>query len=540
MIDSSDIDMTQGRLHHADGTFSDYIVVRFLSAGLHFSDIDQSDPQAKLKDIAHWRYFKVCEQGESRPAIIAFLRLERDQPVGAVFPDLSHITDSGEELLSANSFITYTMRALLSRGWLRYEKGTWRVATPQSESEWRRRGQAVIRRLASQNRLHLELGPGRRPPERLDFGDIPVDVYKDLIAVDRCGFLSDVVWRKRPRLVFNTSFFLLEEDDFFSYHSALGEAYNLWVSDGIIHRPPLYRRGAIFSHGDGRWKVGFFALSDLGITLPNGLRLLPRHIPLPTRAVPFTLNDDGPSDLTLYTRYYGVASRGRVLGYTPTEAGRFELTVVDRRIVGWKMGGNLALPQNGFVISFAPGVLSPATVSELRNALRTRFLLNYHFVNPEHQTIKQAMQVGPRLLQDGRSVLTNTYLEDNEQFWASRALDDGAWQIGAVPTDFQTGVDQGRYARVGLGADDVGNLVLVVVAGVERGVGIPGVDSYGATLVELVDLLVEAGAVNAVNLDGGGSTQAYYLGGQAVVPGNRRGLPRVHYERMVPSVGILF
>jgi exopolysaccharide biosynthesis protein len=46
--------------------------------------------------------------------------------------------------------------------------------------------------------------------------------------------------------------------------------------------------------------------------------------------------------------------------------------------------------------------------------------------------------------------------------------------------------------------------------------------------------------VDAVNLDGGGSTQAYYLGGEIIGSGDRRGLPQVRYERMIPSVGLVY
>lgn len=69
---------------------------------------------------------------------------------------------------------------------------------------------------------------------------------------------------------------------------------------------------------------------------------------------------------------------------------------------------------------------------------------------------------------------------------------------------------------------------------------VPEVESAGATLSELVHLLREAGAVDAVNLDGGGATQAYFMGGRVIVPGDRRGLPLVQCERMVPSVGIVW
>jgi hypothetical protein len=534
MIMRPDVVKTQDRVYHQDGSFYDTVVVRFTPEGLCFRDIDQSDPRVKLCDIAHLRYYKACARGESKAVVVAYLRLAQDLPVGKVLAGLSPVTERGETLLSANSTITYTLRALLSRGWLDYHDDAWRVRVPASEAAWRERGRAVLDLLVSQDRLHLE--SGRRSLSSVDFAGFSAS--QNLIPIARCGFLSDLVWHQRPRLAFNSAFFLLEDEDFGSHHAALGEAYDLWVADGAIHRPPLYRRGTLFD--DGRWRAGFFGLDDLQIVLPTGLRLWPAGLPLPDGAIPFTLNDEGPSEVTLYTRYCGVAGQGVALGRTPVAPGRFELTVVDRRVVGYQAGGDLELPQNGFAISFAPRVLPAAGRGELLNALRTRFRLDYGFARPEHRAIEQALQAGPVLLRQGRATLSGTYLQEQEQFWPSRSLGDGRWQVGVVPTDYKLDVDRTRAGRAGLGVDRAGNLVLAMVSGVNRGLEVRGVDSEGATLNELVDLLAEAGAVDAINLDGGGSTQAYYEGGQALVPGDRRGRPQVHYERMVPSVGIVF
>jgi hypothetical protein len=528
MSTSLPITKSGGRLHHADGTFADYVVFRFCSSGLDFEDINQSDPQIKLKDIAHLRHFQARQRGEDDPKIVTFVLPEEDRPVEQVFPGAASIGPGGEQLLSANSFITATMRRLVGEGGLHFRHGGWRGVGD---------GREVVEWLASRNWLHLELGPGRHPPARLDFPDL--GVYENLVAVGRCGFVSEAAGRLRPRLAFNSAFFLLEHDDFFSHHSALGEAYNLWVSGAVIHRPSLYRRGSIFLR-EGRWEVGRIGLDDLEVILPTGLRLLPHGLQLPTGALPYTLNERGPSEVTLYTRYNGVAGQGQVLGYTPAGPGRWELTVVDRRVVSWKAGGALALPQNGFVISFAPGVLSPSEQRDLQTAVRTRPLLDYRMARPHLQSIEQALQVGPILLRGGRSPLTNAYLEEEEQFWASRRLADGTWQIGVVPTDFETNVDQRRHGRVGLGIDPEGGLILVMVACVKPEIRVPGEESAGATLSELTTLLQEAGAVDAVNLDGGGSTQAYYLGGEIVGSGDRRGLLQVRYERMIPSVGLVY
>jgi len=91
-----------------------------------------------------------------------------------------------------------------------------------------------------------------------------------------------------------------------------------------------------------------------------------------------------------------------------------------------------------------------------------------------------------------------------------------------------------------LGITATGNLMVAVMMGSEtKGVKNPALDSAGATLVELAQLMQENGAVDAVNLDGGGSSQLFFVGGSTTVPGNRLGLQAVHYERMVPSIGVV-
>ena len=537
-----DIEKIQNRIHWGDSAFSDYTLLRFPSAGFRFVDIDQQNPQVKLKDAAYLRWVKAIARGETDPCIVAFLRLERDHPVSESFPGLHCYTEAGEELLSANSLITHTLRMLLSWGWLRYERGHWQAATPARETAWRQRGEAVLGLLESEGRLRLELGPGVRPPDTVTFDDFPVML--NLIPVGRLAFPRDLVWRERPRIAFNTAFFLLEHNDFFSFHSALGEPYGLFVQDGVIRRPPLYRRGAIFQRTDGQWRTGVLSLKDVSIDLPGGIKVMSESL-LPQRATdsrvyPFALN--AQAEATVYTRLYGTASqggvlslsKGRVLGCTPIEGGRAELTIIDQRIVGWKTGGGLDIPQNGFVLSFAQGVLP----LEAQAALRARPVVSYRFMRGEHQDIVQALQVGPLLVRGGRSVVTATSLAE-EEFWVDREYADGRVEIGVVPTEFPDDVDRTRAGRVGLGVDRQGRLVVIGAPGVERKAKRLEADSHGVTLVELADLLADAGAVEAVNLDGGGSTQVFFLGGLATVAGGRLGLAGVQYERMVPSVGML-
>lgn len=61
-----------------------------------------------------------------------------------------------------------------------------------------------------------------------------------------------------------------------------------------------------------------------------------------------------------------------------------------------------------------------------------------------------------------------------------------------------------------------------------------------ATLAELADLLAQAGAVDAINLDGGRSTQLFFQGGLTTPSGGRYGMPGVYFERMAPAIGVLW
>ncbi|UCC65500.1 MAG: phosphodiester glycosidase family protein, partial [Anaerolineae bacterium] len=390
--------------------------------------------------------------------------------------------------------------------------------------------------LTRDNRLLLGGALGR--PISTPFAFAGFDAKRNLIPVDRLGFLREFVWHERPRVAFNAAFFLLEHDDFFSHHSALGEAYNLYVHNGVILRPPLYRRAALYQaadllagSGQARWQAGYFSVADVVITLPDGTTLVPEGSKL--AGLPFALNPENSAEIAVYTRASGLASGGRPLCRTPVEPGRLEFTLVDRRVVGHKTGGSLDIPQNGLVLSFHPAALPAGAIPDGRLPC-----VRYSFVQKKHCGIRQAIQVGPMLLQDGEVVVSSESLA-TEEFWPTPLDHTGPDDIGVVPTDYPNDTDRTRAGRIGLGIDSEGGLVVVAVPGTERGTRRPDADSSGATLLELAELLAQAGAVDAINLDGGGSTQLFYLGGLTTTPGNRYRLPGVQFERMIPSAGVL-
>ncbi len=95
-----------------------------------------------------------------------------------------------------------------------------------------------------------------------------------------------------------------------------------------------------------------------------------------------------------------------------------------------------------------------------------------------------------------------------------RLVVDGA--VSAAEVD-GTGEFFGRHSRTAVGATADGRLLLVVVDGRQPGY------SRGMTLRELAELLQRLGAVQALNLDGGGSSEMVVNGVTASRPSDGRG-----------------
>lgn len=517
----------QKRVFHDDDTWSDISTIEFPADKLRFQDVVCTEYETRLRDIAHLRYVKALLRGESKPIIVVWACLDDDRTCADLFPSLNAIADDGEHLISANSLITYTMRSLLARHWLFYDANEWQLNIPPEKPIWQKRARTILDWLIENKRIYLETSPDTAVSAQ-DFLDFPAQF--NAIPVGRCGFLGQEVQEKRYQIAFNAAYFLLEHDDFLSHHSALGEAYNLFVSGGDIHRPPLYPRSAIWCDSRSNWHIDRIGMQDMIIGFTENI-ILSHEADTQDADFSFVINPEKTVPLALYTRYYGVESHGAVSGYTPQSDGRIEFTVIDTRIVGWKSGGNLLIPQNGFILSFAPGQLSTTQRDSILSSSRIQYLQG------KCQDMQEAIQCSPRLLLEGQVALHDTIFED-EAFWISRYI-DGHYAVGVVPSDYPIDTDTVRAGRVGIGIKTNGNLVVVAVSGVNAGFHLDNTDSRGATLLELAHYLKSAGVVDAVNLDGGGSTQLFLNGGALTRPGDRRGSPGIVYQRMIPSAGVV-
>lgn len=179
-----------------------------------------------------------------------------------------------------------------------------------------------------------------------------------------------------------------------------------------------------------------------------------------------------------------------VLVYTP-EWGSYappspkygeQIAVKDGKVIARSISA-LAIPENGFV------VVGPSSkLEELANQKKMDLEIK---TTPEWENVNHIISGGP-------------YLVKNEQIF----VDLSEQKLGAIG---------GRNPRTAIGYTKDGNLVLVAVDGREG-------SSIGMTLRELASFMKEIGCVNAMNLDGGGSTVMYVKGQIVNRPQNKGGI----------------
>ena len=201
--------------------------------------------------------------------------------------------------------------------------------------------------------------------------------------------------------------------------------------------------------------------------------------------------------------------RGQLMLYTPsyhadtdTAKGGLEWVVDAQRgrvLSGPLSAGATPIPRSGFVLSFG-GVTPPAVLKGLKRGTRVKLAVTYDPVEGEPGVWAAAQDIvggAGLLIRDGRDV------ED--------------WSIETFTTSFA----ELRHPRTMIGTAADRSIWLVTVDGrqPER--------SVGMTLVELRRLARRLGLVNALNLDGGGSTTMWVLGQVVNNPSEATGQRRV-------------
>ncbi|MDQ3812539.1 MAG: phosphodiester glycosidase family protein [Armatimonadota bacterium] len=257
---------------------------------------------------------------------------------------------------------------------------------------------------------------------------------------------------------------------FFSYD---GAAVGAVLVNGEWLRLPWRGRTAIGFRPDGTARIGNLQ-ARAHAEFSSGIRLPVRD-----------LNGwPDPNTITAITTRFG--------GYIKLRPGEIAVVVQDGQVIGKPGSGIASVYPGGFTL-IANGGARP-WLNKVKRGESAK--LKIHAVGWEGFT--SALGGGPRLLKDGQLQVTD------------------------LREAFRADVRVGLGPRTAMGIDKEGRYIIVVVDGRQK------FYSTGLTLTELAYTMQQLGAVDALNLDGGGST--------AMVVANRViNRPSDGYERRVAN-----
>ena len=254
-----------------------------------------------------------------------------------------------------------------------------------------------------------------------------------------------------------------------------GQPVGAVLSDGRLMRSPNPKHHQLSRSADGTLETG--SLSWHGTVVPTDLQ------PIELDGVNVTREADG---LVLYTPSFGPSTGTNAFGVELVlSVGRPEgpIRVGQTTVVGLtelRRAGDTSIPRDGAVLS-GHGRGAQALIAlwdRLQAAEVSREALLRLDVKPK---ATDSIGGSPILVRDGRRWFAD---EDRELY-------------------------QLRHPRTIAGWNSAGDLLLVTVDGRQPGY------SLGMTMVEAAQLMIDLGAEEAINLDGGGST-TFVVGGSVV------------------------
>ncbi|MBQ8458695.1 phosphodiester glycosidase family protein [bacterium] len=286
-------------------------------------------------------------------------------------------------------------------------------------------------------------------PVRLNIVEVNSKVAQDYEV--KPAIASDTLPHKRTvrAIAQNTNSIVAINGGFFKPQT--GVPLGTLMIDQKIYTGPIYDRVAMGIFEDG-YDVGRVQLN--ASISGNGHSIKIDNINQPRMLSSYIL---------AYTRDWGsVAPASPQYGV--------QLQVVGNKIV--KASANpLSIPENGYVI-----VGPKSQLSKLFGAKTVDISIS---TNPKWTNVKHIISGGPYLVRDGEVFVDMT-----------------AQKLQAIG---------GRNPRTAIGYTKDNDLILITADGREG-------SSIGLTLVELANLMKSLGCVNAINLDGGGSTVMYVKG----------------------------
>ncbi len=318
---------------------------------------------------------------------------------------------------------------------------------------------------------------------RLDLNKVRLDVHK---ADDRSIGLettSSIAARKKAVAAINAGFFRLDRSDF------AGDAAGVLMIDGLLLSESVNERtGMIMSNGKRRSSVFFNSVRS-----ETQLQLGPRN-----RLTSFSISgidrESKDSEIVLYTPWFGRPIRqsddATIVVVGRCKAGKI---IGSFRNIGCRdteiASGNAdqTVPADGYILSLGHKVQGEGAFVRQRIAAMIRSNIARNNIEIRHI-----------LMVDGGQYSTDQTVDITNG--VARLIKDGKIDISWEQEKAGKAFVFNRHPRTAVAKMKDGKFLMVTVDGRQPGV------SVGMTLPELAEYLHSLGAMDAMNLDGGGST----------------------------------
>ncbi|HQU90854.1 MAG TPA: phosphodiester glycosidase family protein [Pyrinomonadaceae bacterium] len=310
---------------------------------------------------------------------------------------------------------------------------------------------------------------------RLDLKKVRLDVHHALDKAIGMETTSSIAKRHNGVAAINAGFFRLDKSEF------AGDASGVLVINGTLLSESSNSRIAIGIHNGKKF-------SDVDFAHLNSVLNLKVNKDSKVGMITGINRSRSTNDIVIYTPDFGSSTLTSDEGLEITVEGGRATEVRNKK-------GNSAIPSNGFVISASGQLVEKVSSFEVgdKTSLVTGVTSAEGGVTRAKGIIQDITNGVPQLIKNGKIDIT--------------------WEQEKASKSFA----ETRHPRTAVAKLKDGKFLMMTVDGRQPGV------SVGMSLQELAEYLFSLGAIDAMNLDGGGSTTMFLDGKVVNTPSDKEG-----------------
>lgn len=289
--------------------------------------------------------------------------------------------------------------------------------------------------------------------------------------------------------------------DYFDFN---GDPLGLGIANGDMYSEPWSLPRAAFAMDSSGKESLFGVLSYAGVLTADGRQSFGNVL-----AINRPLSRGNPNDLVVYTQLYGPisgafpgAAEVIVQGVNlPIQPNKAITGVVQTVLPATSAASNV--PDDGIVFAANPAGAGGAFLRSLQPGDQIRFIAAVAPATSLGDAIRIAAMPASASVPSRAAVADRGALlwstAANAVGGGPRLIQKGRIAIDGEAEGFNDGFVNGPHPRTAVGATASGRILIVAVEG-------RALASAGVSLSDLANIMLHYGAVNAINLDGGGST----------------------------------